>query len=61
MRIDLSFGRVVFWISTPKTSFLWKKNNDKYFFHIGTFGNDAVIATEIIILCFCINIGIIPK
>lgn len=56
MRFDLSFWRVVILVDFAK-SFIWTKDGDTYFFHIGTFSNGKKTALRIIILPVSIGIG----
>jgi hypothetical protein len=59
--MDLSFWKFIIIISFAK-SLLWGKDNDTYFFHIGTFSDPdhpENTALKIIFLFISINIAIL--
>lgn len=57
MKVDLSFWKFVIILSFAKSG-LWGKDDDTYFFHIGTFTNGRSTAIKIIILPISLMMGI---
>jgi hypothetical protein len=60
MKLDLSFFRFVIIFSIAKTG-LWKKNNDVFILHIGTFSNETDTAVRVILFPFSLMLGFIRK
>lgn len=58
MKFDLSFWRFVIIFSISR-SFLWAKDEDTYYFHIGAFSKEEKTALKIIILPFSLMIGFV--
>ena len=59
--IDLSFWRFVIIIYLSR-SFLWKKDDDTFLFHIGTFSKGPYTALRLILLPLSLCVGYItPK
>tara|TARA_B110000902_G_C14179747_1_gene540083 strand:- start:434 stop:625 length:192 start_codon:yes stop_codon:yes gene_type:complete len=60
MKVDLSFWRFVVIVAFA-TSLLWGKDEDTYWFHIGTFTDGENTAVKVLLLPFSLCLGFIKK
>lgn len=58
MKFDLSFWRLVIVLSFAK-SWLWKKDDDTYYLHIGSFTNGRHTALKLVVLPLSLCVGFV--